>query len=253
MLWPQAAGGTNSQRPAMRVVVIFDKNTDKKSLHTGWGISFLINNNILFDTGENGAWLLKNAKCLQLDINSLEAAVISHDHWDHTGGLWEVLAERKGLKVYACAGFSPEFKERVRVAQGALIEVDKVTEISKGIFASAEIAGTYHGQYMPEQALFIRTEKGLSVITGCAHPGIVKILEKAKESFGDSRVYSAFGGFHLMESDKRAIEIVAGRFKELNVTKAGPTHCSGRAAEDIFKKKYGDDFIALKAGEDFNI
>lgn len=233
----------------MRVKVLFDKEALNKNLRTGWGVSFLIDNKILFDTGEKGEWLLKNMQILGIGIEAIEAVAISHDHWDHAGGLWKILALNKGLRVYACPHFSPGFKEKVKEAQGELIEADKLKEISEDVFTSGEIPGSYHGNDMPEQALFVKTENGISVITGCAHPGIVKILEKAKEAFPDNAIYSALGGFHLIEDDKRAIKIVAAKFKEMGVRKAGPTHCSGKGAEDIFKEVYGDDFIAVKAGE----
>jgi len=237
----------------MQIKALFDKDALDKNLRTGWGVSFLIDERILFDTGENGQWLIENMRILGVDIGKIEAVVISHDHWDHTGGLRELLARRTGLKVYACAHFNQEFKKKVKKAQGSLIEVDKVTEISKGIFTSGEVPGAYHGHYMPEQALFIKSNNGLTVVTGCAHPGIVKILMKAKERFSGDVLYLVFGGFHLMEADRRAVEITVERFKQMKVKKAGPTHCSGAVAQDLFKKAYGDDFVAVRAGEVLDI
>ena len=73
----------------MQIKVLFDKDALNKTLYAGWGVSFLIGESILFDTGENGEWLIHNIKQLKVDLNKLQAAVISHDHWDHTRGLWE--------------------------------------------------------------------------------------------------------------------------------------------------------------------
>ncbi|MFA5101478.1 MAG: MBL fold metallo-hydrolase, partial [Candidatus Omnitrophota bacterium] len=75
----------------MNIKVLYDKNTTNKKLHTGWGVSFLIDDTILFDTGEKGESLLENMRSLGVDINKIEAVVLSHDHWDHTGGLWDLL------------------------------------------------------------------------------------------------------------------------------------------------------------------
>lgn len=196
---------------------------------------------------------MENIENLNIDITKIKAVVISHDHWDHWGGLWELLKRKKGIMVYACPHFGREFKERVKELQGALIEVDKSKEISKNIFVSGEIPGAYHGRYMPEQALIIKTKNGITVITGCAHPGIVKMVRIIKEKFLRERIYLVFGGFHLKEEDRRAIEIVTERFKEMDVQKVGPTHCSGKEAERIFKNKYGKDFIPIKVGETLDV
>ena len=237
----------------MRIKVIFDKGALGKKLYTGWGVSFLVDDKILFDTGEKGEWLLENMRSLGIDIKKIEAVVISHDHWDHTGGLWEILKERKGLNVYSCPGFSKEFKDKVKEAKGELIEAEKITEISQNIFITGEIPGGYHGKYMPEQAIVLKTKNGLIVITGCAHPGILKMVNKVKAKFPNEPVYFVLGGFHLKESDKRAIEIVAENFKEIGIIKAGPTHCSGEAAESIFKKYYKRNFIPIKVGQEMEI
>ena len=237
----------------MRVKILFSKTSKNKKLHTGWGISFLVDDKILFDTGENGARLLENMEILKVNIGKIDAVVISHDHWDHQGGLWELLKRKEGLLVYACPDFSAGFKERVNKLKGKLAENEKITEISKDIFVTGEIAGGYKGECMPEQALVVKTDNGISVITGCAHPGIVTMLGKIKSVFPEHRIYSIFGGFHLLDKDARIISEIADRFKEMAVEKAGPAHCIGDVAEEIFKEKYGINFIPIKAGEVLNI
>ncbi|MDD5155846.1 MAG: MBL fold metallo-hydrolase, partial [Candidatus Omnitrophica bacterium] len=108
-------------------------------------------------------------------------------------------------------------------------------------------------KYMPEQAVVLKAKNGLTVITGCAHPGILKMVEKARTKFRNEPVYFVLGGFHLMESDKQAIEIVVENFKKMGIIKAGPMHCSGEAAEDIFKKHYGSNFAPIKAGQEIEV
>ena len=237
----------------MKIRVLFDKDTKNKNLHIGWGVSFLVNDKILFDTGEKGKWLLENMSSLGVDIDKIEAIIISHDHWDHWGGLWDLLQNKKSMPVYICPNFSREFKDKANKLGASLIEVERLTQILPDIFSTGEIAGAYHGKYMPEQAIVLKTGNGLTVITGCAHPGILKMVEKAKAKFPAERIYLVLGGFHLMEADKRAIEIVAENFKKMGIIKAGPTHCSGKTAEDMFKKIYGPDFIELQVGQSLDI
>jgi len=233
----------------MKINILFDKDTKNKKLHTGWGVSFLIDEKILFDTGENGQWLMENMENLKEDKNKIKAVVISHDHWDHTGGLWELLKRKKGLIVYACPNFSPEFKEKAKGLKGKLVETEKVTEITKDVFITGEIEGEYKGEYMPEEALIVKTANGISIITGCAHPGITKIVTQAKRFFSKENLYMVLGGFHLMDKDKRMIESIVDEFKKLGVEKVGPTHCTGYEAKEIFRNKYGKDFISVNVGE----
>ena len=233
----------------MRVDILFNNESLSRKFSTGWGFSCLVGSRILFDTGENEGYLFKNMKNMDIDTSGIEAVVISHDHWDHTGGLWGILKQKRGLKVYACPGFGKKFKKKVENLQGKLIEADKFVEISKNIFITGEIPGTYCAQYMPEQALIIKTEKGITVITGCAHPGIIKMIEYIKEEFSKEQFYSAFGGFHLMDRDKRAIRMIVERFKQMGIKKAGPAHCSGKETEQIFNKEYGDNFLTIRAGQ----
>ncbi len=235
----------------MQIKILFDKNS--KNLCSGWGVSFLIDNKVLFDTGEKGEWLLKNMEALKVDINKIEAVVISHDHWDHWGGLWDLLQKKKGMLVYICPRFSRKFKDSADKLGARIIEVEKFTQILPDIFSTGEIAGTYQGNYMPEQALVLKTSHGITIITGCAHPGILKIVEETKTKFPDEPIYFVLGGFHLMESDKRKIEIIVKTFKEMKIERVGPTHCSGPEAEALFKKEYGNNFMHVIVGETLEI
>ena len=163
------------------------------------------------------------------------------------------IKNQKGNACIYLPNFSRDFKDKAKKFGASLIEIDKLTQILPGIFSTGEIAGAYHNKYMAEQAMVLKTKNGITIITGCAHPGVLKMVEKVKTKFPKEPIYLVSGGFHLMESDKRAIEIVAENFKKLGIIKAGPTHCSGREAAVIFKEKYGKNFISVKTGQIFKV
>lgn len=237
----------------MKLQILFDTEAINNDFSIGWGISVLINKIILFDTGENEEYLFNNIKRLNINLAELEGIVISHDHWDHTGGLWSILKAKKGIKVYICPQFSSEFKDKVKNLNGKLIELDKFYGIEENIFVTGEIPGTNNGSYIPEQSVVIKSEKGISVITGCAHPGIINILKKVKEEFPEERFHLVFGGFHLANKDKRETELIVNSFKEMNIEKVGPTHCTGTEQEALFKKVYKDDCLSIKVGESIEV
>lgn len=237
----------------MEIKILFDSEGIDEEFSIGWGLSVLIDGHILFDTGERGDYLLTNLIKMNIDMEKIDAIVISHNHWDHTGGLWEILKRRKGIKVHALPNFGREFKEKVKDLEGLLIEKEDFSEIATNIFVTGEISGTYNERYMPEQALVVKTEKGITVITGCAHPGIVKILEKVKAKFSKEHFYLVLGGFHLKDHDKRLTEIMVSRFKDMHCEKVGPTHCTGKGAEAVFKKIYKENCISVKVGQTISI
>lgn len=232
----------------MDIKILFDNNSSRKDLMIGWGFSCLVDGKILFDTGENGNYLINNLKQLNIDINKIQAAVISHDHWDHTGGLWEILKYRENLPVFCCSGFTQDFKKRVKKFGGTLFEKDQLTEISQNIFITGQIEATYNQKFMPEQSLVLKTSSGISIITGCAHPGIIEIVENVRKTFNKKDIYLVMGGFHLMETDARLIETIALEMKKMPVKKIGPCHCCGKTAEEIFEKIFGQNFVPISAG-----
>lgn len=234
----------------MEIKIVFDKKAINKRLHIGWGLSVLLDNKILFDTGENGEYLLDNMESMGINIDDIESIVISHDHWDHTGGLELLLkTKKKQTPVYICPNFSAELKELIAKSGGIPVEVKKWQEIEKNIYTTGEIEGRYKGAPMPEQAVVLKTENGLSVITGCAHPGILEIIHSVKESFKREKIYFVMGGFHLLEEDTRTIDFIVKEFKIMGIEKVAPTHCSGPKAEGIFAKEYGKRFLTIKVGE----
>lgn len=236
----------------MKIKVIFDSAANDRDLHTGWGLSLLINETILFDTGQNGKWLLRNMRKLRVNIDKIETIVISHNHWDHTGGLEEMLKVKKDLRII-CPSLSEGLKSRTNDFNGTFIESKKATQIAEDIYTTGSIPTKYRKQNIEEQALIIKTAKGLAIITGCAHPGIVKILDNVKKIFPQNPIHLIAGGFHLLESPNSEIEGIASQLKDMRIANIGPTHCTGKTAEKIFKEMFGTSFISLKVGKTIDL
>lgn len=107
--------------------------------------------------------------------------------------------------------------------------------MTENIYVTGEIGGRYKGFYIPEQALVVKVNSGLTVITGCFHPRILRIIEKVKQEFPKEKIKFTFGGFHLMDKNKREIKLIAEKLIDMGVVKIGPTHCTGYEAQMIFK------------------
>jgi 7,8-dihydropterin-6-yl-methyl-4-(beta-D-ribofuranosyl)aminobenzene 5'-phosphate synthase len=197
--------------PTIIITVVYDNNEYDPRLETNWGFSCVLKGpekTILFDTGGNGKILLSNMNKLKLDPQEVEVVVLSHIHGDHVGGLDAFLGENPKVTVYS----------------------------------TGEL-----GTWIKEESLII-TERGLVIITGCAHPGIVNIVRRAKEIL-KTNVYLVMGGFHLEGSSEGKIYEIVDAFKREGVEKAGPCHCSGNLARKLFKKAYGEDFIQVGVGK----
>jgi 7,8-dihydropterin-6-yl-methyl-4-(beta-D-ribofuranosyl)aminobenzene 5'-phosphate synthase len=122
------------------------------------------------------------------------------------------------------------------------VEVTDPDRICKGVYSTGVL-----GSLIKEQALMISTGRGLIVITGCAHPGIVHILQAAKEIIED-KILLVMGGFHLGAMGKAQLKEIIGNFRELGVERAGPCHCTGDLARRMFKEEYGKDFLDVGVG-----
>jgi 7,8-dihydropterin-6-yl-methyl-4-(beta-D-ribofuranosyl)aminobenzene 5'-phosphate synthase len=229
----------------MTLMVVFDNNAFDPRLQTGWGFAVWIEyggNVVLFDTGADGAALLNNLSALGLKPQAIEAVVLSHIHGDHTGGLAAVLTVNPQVTVYLPQVFPTRFKEQARAAGATVVEVTGPIEILPDLWSTGQM-----GTGLIEQALFARTEEGLVVVTGCAHPGVDKMVARAKEIAQDE-IALVVGGFHLGGSNRRRIENIISEFQRLGVQQVAPCHCSGEKAKEMLRRAYGEDFFASGVG-----
>jgi len=228
----------------VQITVVYDNNACKEGLEVGWGFSCLVRDGektILFDTGP-GRSLLDNMEHLAIEPESIDTVVLSHIHGDHAGGLGSFLDKNSEATVYLPKSFPKRLKEKMAAYGAKMFDVERSLEICENVYSTGEL-----GKLRKEQCLVIRTDKGLVVITGCAHPGIVKIVNAAKELL-EEEVFLVMGGFHLEWSTRGKIKRIISAFKELGVSYVGPCHCSGSKARGMFEKHFGENYIDVGVG-----
>ncbi len=241
---------------------------------------------ILMDVGQSASPILHNLDILEFSPSSIDAVVLSHCHYDHSVGLTEVLKAigKKSIPVIAHpAIFRPNYtfdpfirrigitlengKEAIEAAGGELVLIDEPVEIAPGVMTTGEVPrkrdfeeqgiGTYNiegGKILPDEirddlSLAVKVAgKGLAVISGCSHAGIINIIDRSKEIAGEEHVDVVIGGFHLIEASQERIEKTVVAFDELGVGKVIAGHCTGLAALCEFRRILGDRFEQLHVG-----
>lgn len=230
----------------LTIKVVYDNNPYAAELGTDWGFSAFVSGaekTILFDTGGKSRLLLSNMRKLAIEPNSVDVVVLSHIHGDHTGGLPDFLQINPHVTVYVPESFPKKFKQGVREYGARLVEVKEPVKMCANIYSTGQL-----GRLIKEQSLIIRTQNGLIVMTGCAHPGIVKIVDAARSTVSDDILF-VMGGFHLEWATAGKIEKIISTLKGWNVEYAGPCHCSGHKARTLFEKSFGKKYVNVGVGK----
>jgi len=250
-----------------------------------WGLSILVETaglKILFDTGQSIS-ASHNADLLGIELGKINKIVLSHGHYDHTGGLRQILHQmRKEIEIIAhpdiwqakyAAGqdearyIGIPFHRQTLESLGARFNLTKKpVRINDNIITSGEIPMvTDYEEIEPslvvkegkrfkpdklldDQALIIKTEAGLVVILGCAHRGIINTLHHARKLTGVKTIYMVLGGCHLIAATEERIWLTIAALKELGVQRLGVSHCTGPVASAIMAQEFGDRFFSNNAG-----
>jgi 7,8-dihydropterin-6-yl-methyl-4-(beta-D-ribofuranosyl)aminobenzene 5'-phosphate synthase len=225
--------------------VIYDNYVKDKAFKADWGYSVIIEGTgktVLFDTGTKPEIFESNFRASGADASDIDCLVLSHEHGDHLAGLPAFVKMKTGIPVIMPSSFTGALKQRLADAGLKPVLVKAPAMICEHLYTSGEFTDP-----LPEQALVLDTKKGLVVMTGCSHPGIINMLRTVKTTF-NKNIYMVFGGFHLLEKPDSEMNDIINEMKALGVVRCGATHCTGDRQIRMFRDAYGDDYFELGAG-----
>jgi 7,8-dihydropterin-6-yl-methyl-4-(beta-D-ribofuranosyl)aminobenzene 5'-phosphate synthase len=257
-----------------------------------WGFSAVVEAdgmNILLDTGQ-GSGILNNAELLGVDLSKIDKIVISHAHFDHTGGLLQALSViGKEVEVIAAPdlwdgkyryreGQEPVYigipyaRDELEALGARFTLTQEPVTISENIMTTGEVplltdfeqVGEKHllskvgddyqrDTFPDDRALIVKTDVGLAVILGCAHRCLINTLYHAQKLTGVDEIHTIVGGCHLFSSSDDIVMKTIEALKELDVQRIGVSHCTGLKASAIMAEELGDRFFFNNAGSKINV
>ena len=276
----------NLLKAAMTVLV--DDTAGSNDLAAEHGLAFWIElqgRRVLFDPGQGQDTLIKNAKLLEIDISFSDAIVLSHGHYDHTGGLVAAmkLSPQAGVFVHPDAlaekfsiddsvneiGIPPSSRDMLEHLSDRIKFTRKCTRVCGDIMVTGEIPrsntfedtggafyvdskGKQPDPIHDDQALFFETSDGIVIIVGCAHAGIVNTMDYVSHLTGQKQIHCVIGGIHLARASHERIGETIRAFRRYNVHRIGLAHCSGPEAVAEFKKAFPDRCFVCHTGQKIN-
>lgn len=268
-----------------KITVLVEDSAKREDLLTEHGLAFLIEQNGvsgLFDTGQSNIFL-KNAQIMGLDLTPLHWVVLSHGHFDHAGGISSIADFAGWVRIFAHPeAFSPRFirttdgkflsigvpasREEIKKSGLELLCSSEPLEVAGQIMTTGEIPrvtdfepaeevffikkeGDFVLDLFPDDmGLIIRTSKGVVVLLGCAHAGVINTLLRVINVIGEEKIHAVIGGMHLAEASDKRIQRTIDAFHDFGVSKVGLAHCTGRRAAKAFLAAFGDGCFICPTG-----
>jgi len=275
----------------IRITTLSENTAGKDYLLAEWGQGIFVETeemNILFDTGA-GISLVQNAGKLGIDLQTIDKIVLSHGHFDHTGGLQSLLSRiqrevpiiahpdiwgqkyshhenrpdryigvpyaRKELESlgarFVLSSQSVILAENI-LTTGEISLVTDFEEVDPDMFVKTP-EGWSPDPLMDDQALILKTPLGLVVVLGCSHRGMINTLYRARELTGIKKIHMVLGGCHLKDASEEQIWHTISALNEIGVQKLGVSHCTGMRATLLLAQTFGDDFIFNNTGNIINL
>jgi 7,8-dihydropterin-6-yl-methyl-4-(beta-D-ribofuranosyl)aminobenzene 5'-phosphate synthase len=270
----------------VKITTLSENTAGKPDVLAEWGLSILVEEDgqsILMDTGESLS-VGYNAENLDIDLRKIDKIVLSHGHFDHTGGLRPLLQKMKRrVEIYSHPDvWAPKYSRRegqpnryiglpfVREELNSLGAVFNMTKdpikLNHNIMTTGEIpmvtdfekiepslfvqttTGWEPDPVLDDRSLIIQTPQGLVVVLGCAHRGMINTLYHSRDITGIQKIYMVMGGCHLKDATDEQIWQTVSALNEMGVKKLALSHCTGMHATMILSQTYGEDFIFNHTG-----
>jgi 7,8-dihydropterin-6-yl-methyl-4-(beta-D-ribofuranosyl)aminobenzene 5'-phosphate synthase len=275
----------------LRITTLSENTAGRGDFLAEWGLSILVETEearVLLDTGK-GFSAVYNADPLGIDLHNVDRIVLSHGHYDHTGGLRGILRRtKKEVEIiahpdiwqtkYACREGEPDryigvpFQRNELESLGARFhlttqpinitstimttgEIPMVTafeEVDAALFVE-EGPAWQPDKVRDDQALIVKTEHGLVIILGCAHRGIINTLYHARQLTGVEKIHIVIGGSHLINASEERLWQTIAALRELGVQRLGLCHCTDLPATSVLAQEFGESFFFNKAGSVIDI
>ncbi|MDX9857929.1 MAG: MBL fold metallo-hydrolase [candidate division Zixibacteria bacterium] len=260
--WVSPSSGSHTGKclpaSAVELHILYDNNSHNDRMSPAHGFSCLIeagNETLLLDAGGDGELLVSNMAAGGYNPQEIDMIAVTHCHADHIGGLPSVMraSQRQAKLFLPCGGSSGNIAGRALSTidsatnlAGDVIYVETPTSLCAGVTTTGPVGNGIH-----EEGLIIHTDAGAVLITGCAHPGIERIVHRISE-LTEEPILLVMGGFHLAAESQEMIDVLATKLEGL-VKYIGPCHCSGDLARERFKNRFGNRCLDLGVGSTLKI